>query len=217
MAYADPDKQREYQRKWMNNRNRVRRSMENRSDGSLNLSGGYITWTELNKLNFDEIKTYQQCVLKSKEYVIGRKVNRMAIAALAIRACVIKRGGKHTEEERKKTITAFAKDISVHPKTLSDWIRVKVSIVDKLPKSIQTIDYTAAKLASDKFLGGKSSAEDLYHKYSDVDPGVRSALWITHMLKSAANHINNYGNTKFPSEELGIAVIAAKTIYLGLK
>lgn len=217
MAYANPEKQREYQRKWMNNRNKIRRSTENRSDGTVNLSGGFITWQELNKLDFTDVKTYQQCVSKSKEYIVGRKMNRMAIAALAIRACVIKRGGKYTEEEKKKTIVAFAKDINVHSKTLSDWIRIKTSIVDQLPESIQTIDYTAAKMACDKRLLSSNTAENLYRKYSDTDSGVRSAIWITHMLNSAANHVNNYGNTKFPKEELKVALIASKTIYFGLK
>lgn len=219
MAFADPEKQREYQRNWINKKNKERRSVENRSDGTINLSKGFVTWEELNKDNFDNLNTWNECVKSAKGYIHGRRLNRLSIAAIAMRACTIKQGGS-----RKKgvvptqTLVAFAKEINVHKKTLSDWVRIRRNIVNNLPDSIKQIDYTAAKQASDEFnKSPDKSAKELYEKYATTDKGKRSAMWITHMLHSAATHINNFGKEKFDKENLKIARISAKTIYFGLK
>ena len=88
MPYVDVDKRREYGRNWANKKNRIIRSLENRTDGTISLKRGVITWAELNKEDYSKISTWKECVEKSKGYILGRRINRMAIAAIAIRACV---------------------------------------------------------------------------------------------------------------------------------
>lgn len=220
MSYSDPDKQREYQRKWINKKNKERRTIENRSDGSVNLGrGGFVTWEELHKDNFDNLGTWNECVKSAKGYIHGRRLNRLLIAAIAMRACIIKQGGARKKDiSPGETLTAFAKEINVHRKTLSDWVRIRRNIINNLPESLKQIDYTAAKQASDELRKSPDkSPQELYEKYATTDTGERSAMWITHMLRSAATHINNYGNRKFNKENLKEALISAKTIYFGLK
>lgn len=190
--------------------------MENRSDGSINLKGGFITWEDLTKENkeIEHIASWKACVEKAGAFIFGRSVNRMAIASLALRACIIKHGGQMSPEDRKRTIKAFAAEIKLHEKTVGDWIRIKVNVVDKLPPEIKVIDYCAAKKAQDMLSGG--DPVELYRRYASQDPGARSAMWIAHMLRSAVRHTEKYGDKKFNKHDLPKVKEYVELLYLKL-
>ena len=192
MPYVDVDKRREYGRNWANKKNRIIRSLENRTDGTISLKRGVITWAELNKEDYSKISTWKECVEKSKGYILGRRINRMAIAAIAIRACDIKLGGRRKkEEEVKKTIVAFANEAGIHRKTLSDWIRIRRNIINHLPENIKVIEYSAAKYASDAlYKHPDSNPEELYRKFAGQEPQQRTVTWCIRGLETLANHLS---------------------------
>lgn len=219
MPYLDKDKQREFQRVWANKKSKERRSIENRGDGSLNLSRSIVTWAELHKNTFQDITTWEACTAKAKTYINAKRTSRFAIAALAARACDIKLGGRRKKDEDvKDTLVKFSKSIGIHHKTLGDWIRIKKLIVDKLPESVKYVDYTAAKYACDGLKKSKATPEDLYNTFATQDEGERSAFWGNKAMAAVAHHVQKHGKHKL--RKLGIlneVQANAKIIYDGLK
>jgi len=78
--------------------------------------------------------TWEDCVSAAKVCVVRLTQYRMLIASLALKACEVRHGGggHWNGFADYKTITAFAKEIGIHRKTLSEWISHKRNVVDKL-------------------------------------------------------------------------------------
>lgn len=148
MPYTLKEKQRKFQRDWARKKAEGLREIRSRS---------IVTWGDLQELNFiKEIKTYQECVEVSKTLTHGHYINRFAIAEACIQASRIQHGGDrrsefYLSEESRPTIIKFARDAGVHSKTLNDWVRAKVLVIDQLPPETPIADYSTAKLVIDHY------------------------------------------------------------------
>lgn len=229
MPYADKDRQREFQRLWAKNKKhkygfdrRTGRRVYENIDGTMNLTKKIITWAELTKEDLSKISTWDECVKKAKQYVSGRRINRIAIAALAMRSCEIKQGGDrrtmdYKNDNSKKTVVSFANRIGIHHKTLFGWIEVKRKIVDSLLEQQKTIDYSAARNAVIEMKKHGISAQEAYKRCSNLDPFNERAMVLCKYLNNAASILNNFGIKYFPDDKVQEARIAVKSISRNLK
>lgn len=211
MGYADPDKQREYQRKWSKNINsrkyKPKANLTERYDNSFDLKKRLVTFKELTNEHFDEIKTYDECVKKAKNYVHGRRINRIAIASLAIRACEIKHGGNMKLIRRDKTLKAFGEKIKINPHTLWGWIGIKRNVIDKLPQEIKTIDWTAATYAARTMKQSGESPKESYERYMNINPVHKGSNLMCVYLRNVLNQINHHGLRNMPKTQVKEAKI----------
>lgn len=188
MSYSSIEKQREYQRVWARNKNK---------DGTRNIRTGLITSTDLKKLDqFEEVNTWNGCVRSAKLYVEEKKLNRLIIATLAIQSCKIRHGGDFRTEAFKsgsygKTLHTFAIEIGIHPKTLSEWIRIKRFIVDHLNAS-DGLDSAAAYLAMRSNYMEAGGAFQMYRKIQG-DVVYRNAILSMRYLRNALGAIKREG------------------------
>lgn len=129
MPYKDPTARREYAAEWARRR-RVKK----------NLGTKVITWEQLTKTDEKKIatlKSWKTCVREALDLARTHKGNRIKIAAVALQAVSMKRGGdrrteKWKDEGSQNTLKAFAVEVGVHPKTLWHWVLYKKEIWDHL-------------------------------------------------------------------------------------
>lgn len=216
MAYADKDRQREYQRLWARNLKdkRVRantggsRQIYLHGDGqSFNLKRRSITWEELTREKIEKIDSWDECIKKAKTFVLGRRADQLTIAALAIRACDIKRGGDrrsvdYKNEIEKKNISAFAKKIGVHHKTLQNWVFIKTKVIDELPENARIINWTAATKAYNNYARDGIKPAEAYKRYSDEDPFVVKANVCSSYLRNSAKILTTLGTRGWRDEQV---------------
>jgi len=202
MPYALKERQREYQRRWAKNRKAVNDISSHRRDtivvnGSpINLKLNTITWIDLMKGTEAKAKTFNECVVAAKKFIMIRRTNRMAVASLVLRACKIKHGGKFSEEDQKLTLTAFAKKTNIHPKTLNDWVRLKTQVVDNLSGE-EVVDLTAAASALNNIRGFNGDGRAAYFHYANEDPFKRRALLVESYIRNAHQSLQTFGPTGY--------------------
>lgn len=212
MPYVDKDRQKEFQRLWARNRKdkryrnlSLRKDVITNSDGTLNISRRVVTWGELNKLDLKKIHTWKECTLKAKSIIIGRKTNKIHVAALAIRACEIKHGGdRRTEDSKEKiktSLKAFSKDIGINHSTLWNWVKIKTMIIDKL-EPMKTIDFSAARNALDHVSKHGGSVKAAYSKFINEDPFDNRGRMLNRYLKNSFAILNTYGTQHFSKDAL---------------
>lgn len=180
MPYSLPEAQREYQRNWAK-RKRV-----------ASIQNGYVTWEQLTETAVAEsLHSYKECVEAAKSYIVGRKINRLAVAALAIRSCVVIHGGDRRSEfcmfKNMPTIKKFALDIGVKYGTLCDWISIQKKIIEVMPDHLRQypIDMAAAGYA---IRGNIASPEIAITKYEEMllQPHRRLGFFLFKNLQSTA-------------------------------
>ncbi len=158
MPYKSKEKQREVQRHWAAAKAKRTRAVEGAKLDLIDiqpfahliqLKKGTVTWAELNQSDyFEKIDKWEDCVTLGKTYINHRRTNRLVVAALAVRACVIKHGGRKTKlVHSEPSLTAYAKEIGINFRTLWTWIEVKRRVVDHLPQGTEQIDFTAGMIA----------------------------------------------------------------------
>lgn len=81
---------------------------------------------------------------KGLVYVINKA--RFDIASLALKVCIIRKGGDQKTDKYKtgRSLKDFAKQIGVCHKTLCEWVRIKRNVIDKLPEGLYMPDKYAA-------------------------------------------------------------------------
>lgn len=142
MPYANIERQREYQRRWAANK-----KLQNKN-GTINVSGNLVTWEQLQEstIELKEVRDWAGAVKKAKQFIAFRNVNRIAVARLAMTACIIKHGGNTRTFDARKlnlSIKAFSDDIGMHYKTLHNWISV-TRVIESIPKTEEAISWTIA-------------------------------------------------------------------------
>jgi len=173
MPFLDKEQKREYQREWARkNKSKRAKKTSNKiirlpSGKKFDLQSGTITYAELMAgPKIKQIKTFNECVKQAKDILVTRKINRYAIANLALRACDIKKGGhrKMSDEQKNKTLRSFADRVGVNERTLQNWIATKTRIIDRLPEEYVEIDWTAADHAS-RYTYGEGVEKDPVKAY----------------------------------------------------
>lgn len=89
---------------------------------------------------------WARCVREGKLLVMNRDKTRIKICELAGEACEIKwGGGAHWSGfKNQKTVTAFAEEIGIKPRTLLEWLAVKKYVYDNLNKKYkEDIDWSS--------------------------------------------------------------------------
>lgn len=226
MSYALPEKQREYQRLWARKK-KLRQNEEvkiENKDGSTFLGRNVVTWDELHSemRAAAKLKSWGECVKKSKDYIRGTRVDRFAVAALAVRACDIKAGGdrrsKKWEKKDWKCLHDFSKDIGVAYKTLQGWTRA-YKIATTL-KSNKPIDYTTARnVAHMSYKNPEIDVQAEYDKLVGLSTKHKQAKRVVKYLGTAAGYLTTYGTSGFDLADMEKAEFFARTInkYLGAK
>lgn len=80
---------------------------------------------------------WKRCVKEAKLLIISRDAARIRICELTLEACgeIHWGGGGHWSGfANQLTVTKFAQDINIHPKTLLEWIAIKRYVHDHLSK-----------------------------------------------------------------------------------
>ena len=204
MPYANPEQQREYQRNWV----KLKKEKQHSSPMVKNI----IYWDDLQDIKkIREIKDFQTCIKEAKRHLFSRKVNRIAVAELAIQACVIKWGGdrrtkNYRDGKNGTTLKGFAKEIEISHKTLFGWIDVKTKIIDKLKKESGPVDWTAAQSAL-KHCSNKSGKNpiEFYDKYKN-NSSYRNAANVAKYLSVASNFIVKYGSKVFEKRDWNLVI-----------
>lgn len=85
---------------------------------------------------------WTETVEKAKAFVLQISKCRLQIAELALEVCDVRwGGGAHwANHEGTYTLKRFAEEIGVNPKTLSNWVRVKRNVMDKLIEAGEEVD-----------------------------------------------------------------------------
>lgn len=205
MAYSSREQQQKYQREWVQRKKDGISKLDRKTGNSSRpIKGGIVTWEELqNAVKYDAIKTYDECVEGARKFMETKRTDRLAVAALAIRACEIKWGGsrRHYSSDDEKTVVGFAKAIGIHYKTLINWLRVLYFIRANIPKEAP-IDYTAANIMiRDK----AKSANDVLKDYTELlDPTspARSSYNVLRFLSSARAALAMRGVAGWPKDKI---------------
>lgn len=78
---------------------------------------------------------FQNGVREALQYVNNYDKVRWKIVDIAINVCDISHGGRKSDS--LWTLSRFADEIEINRKTLSEWVRCKKLVLEKLPKGIQ--------------------------------------------------------------------------------
>jgi len=214
MPFAEKERQREYQRDWVSKRKRLNQYGSNTiyKLGNFDLRRESVNLKSA-KANIGSLKTWAACVNHAHKILTMRKVNRLQLAEIAVRGCIIKHGGKLTNGLENLTLKSFAIDCGIHPKTLHEWVRVKRTIVDKLPKKTKEVNWTAAQVALKKSSSCSVFPMVLYRQF--LTPKGRSIVrgmqYIDYMV-NFETFLINWGKTMLPASEAKRAKKAAKGI-----
>lgn len=210
VGYALREKQREYQREWLRAK-KERLFKEDPSTGSefRVLRSGVVTWEELQDGFYLKVNSYAECVSKAKDRLETKRSDRLAIAALAMRACEIRHGGDRRtqkyKESQDRTLKKFASDIQVNLKTLHSWVRAREFIMEYVPKD-SPIDFTAAIIASQGGVFKKNNPNesplDLYQRLLRQDGPARDAYNAIRALGAVESVLRKRGREKWGQSEI---------------
>lgn len=205
MAYKNKIEQRKFQREWA------------RKNRKVALPRGCISRKELSEIRkFTAFESVTECVNEAKKYFTAKKLNRIAVAAIAIRSIQIQHGGDRRTpnwEKDKSTLIGFARSIGVNYKTLHRWIEIKQTVIDKLPKA-DMIDWTAANEAVRHSYKIKKPAIELYPRFSREKGKFRKGALVSRYLSYAATFISENGKAGFYEEDWNTIEAAFKLLKL---
>ncbi len=206
MPFKDTDKNKQYQKTWQREKAARTSKLAKTSGMSYRpLAQGIVTWDELQEKTYDKLKTYEECVELAKKNMMGRRTDRLAIAALATRACEIKHGGDRRSKSFKitaddKSLLSFARGIGISNKTLHAWTRIYHFIRFEIPKDAP-INMTAAEI----MIKNKGLMNDPVGNYTTlVDKGsvLRNSFHATRYITYACTQISKRGIGDWPKEEV---------------
>lgn len=166
MPYALPEKRREYQGAWLKKKAKPRESIKTDKFGELTFE--QVVSGALSKTGGSAEEQYNQLAQIVSELKNSLYLNRMAIAEIAERACII-RHGHHSGFALSKTLREFARKSKINHNTLSRWIAIKNKVFIHLPKkdqntfSLEAGDRAAVEMGKAKLVGPQA-ALSLYSK-----------------------------------------------------
>lgn len=84
-------------------------------------------------------QTWQRCVEDAKLLIMGRNLARAKVCELAIKACQITwgGGGHWSKFDNQATVSKFANEVGIHPKTLTNWLGTYRYVFLRLPEYMQ--------------------------------------------------------------------------------
>jgi hypothetical protein len=160
MPYLDAEKRRESQRKYWNKKGRLNRKESIKTEIS-----GELTYQEIVKGTFSKLvgskdKQWEALAKIVEDLKNSIFINRMAIAEIAERACIIKHG-HHSEFLRHKSLREFARKAKIHPNTLARWIVVKNRVfVHLTPQEQNNFSLEAGDQAAHVVIKAKDVSEN---------------------------------------------------------
>lgn len=78
-------------------------------------------------------KEWELAIREARQYINRYDKVRWRVCKIALRVCDIYHGGRKTQEHF--TVTKFATAIDLNPKTLNEWIRIKIMVYDKITQA----------------------------------------------------------------------------------
>lgn len=213
MPYKNKEEQRKFQRVWAkkkSDKNLAAKIEERKKETThINLKGDVIAWWELEESKFfKNAKDWDGCVKLVRQNLISRKTHRLVIASLAIKACLIERGGDRrsvsfiNDINTPHTLKKFAKDTGMNYSTLWGWIQIKTIVIDRLPKDADYIDWSAARIAADYSRLHDKDAIEVYNLYKGQESNHRSAYYAIKYLRSVVTEIKRSGMRAATKKEM---------------
>jgi sarcosine oxidase delta subunit len=149
-----------------------------------------------------EKEKWARCVREAKLLTIKRDQAKIRICELCFEACdgdIKWGGGGHWSGfENQMTVSKFATDIGMHPKTLMEWLAVKRYIYDNLNKKYQT-DVKWSILSKIRrnldmkrdCIPSKIKITKLYEDILEEKTGTRASLNIQKYLDTIKYNVDN--------------------------
>lgn len=188
MPFKAKEKRREYSRLW------ARRKAATTEPKPLYS----VTVSEIPDLK--KLKTYDECVEKSRELIKFKRISQLVIGGLALRACEIRWGGNQKEETLKPRLTEFAEAIGVSNKTLCDWVKAR-RLCDDLPSEIK-IEYTTAHYALREAKNHGGNPVAIYQRLVQENSRLKQTLGIERFCGSLYFLLKKHGGNQFSAREL---------------
>lgn len=113
-----------------------------------------------------DVSKWEDNVIAAKALLGSTRDRQMKIAALAIEVCDISWGGG--VKKGQYTLRAFAKDIGISEKTLSNWVGLKRRILDKLRPELRYKAKLKDLVRAAKTLGAEASSEEINKRVFDL-------------------------------------------------
>lgn len=118
---------------------------------------------------------WRSYVERAAKVVSRMAQNRLEVATIALEACdIYQGGGAHwSGHEGIYTIKRFAEEIGINPKTLSNWVRTKRNVYDKLVQAGHEVDVVrdwAAMTRTADTCTAKETPEQVKKKFGKIDP-----------------------------------------------
>lgn len=215
MTYIDPDRQKEFQRKWAREKAKKLAALIPAFD----IKVGHPSWEEVcSEARLKKLRSLKECIKEASQFVVKGRTNRMAVAAIALRVCEINHGGARRGtrwdiDASSATLAAFADGIGVHRKTLWDWIDAYRWVAKNLPEDTKRVKYTSIREAQ---TWAKRTGEDpveLYKQFaSTIDPRAR-VFEVVKRVRGAVFYLKKYGLEYFVPEELNLFEEWATLVY----
>ena len=121
------------------------------------------------------LEQWEKAIREAREFYNKLDQHRFRVAEICLGVCDVVHGGR---VDHRFTITAFARAIGIHHKTLTEWCRIKRLVVDKLPASIlkkesryETYRMTVGSVTSDSTTQEVLTA---FKSFSSIDPRLDS-------------------------------------------
>lgn len=158
---------------------------------------------------------WEEAITQAKVCISNMSKSRLKVAELALEVCDVRwGGGAHwANHEGTYTLKRFAEEIGLNPKTLSNWVRVKRNVHDKLVEAGQEInpieDWAAMTRVADK-MKHDAPTEDVVSSFAAWDSKhvkafnhQRYALQMQRKAKSFVHFLENKAKpNKMSGEEM---------------
>ena len=132
-------------------------------------------------------RIWKECIKKAIILVTDYKNIRFKMVELALKACLIHRGGRVTAN--RYTIKNFAIAIGMPPKTLNEWIRIKTNIYDNLTiKDKKNITFTTLRTI-DKQMVGEKRDKGFNKKLKSAIKNIKSKTATTIKMEKYRDHL----------------------------
>jgi len=221
MPFVDKNQNREYQARWSKTRRKKKPlitfgMIPISSIKDLNLDSNVVTWSQLTAKHLVGIKTFDECTRRARKALGTRKVNRLLIATLVERACVIKHGSL-PRDSRDMRLADFAKKVDLNPKTLWSWVETKRRVINKLPKTVEFVDWRAAQLTiRNQHRYSNTSPVELYARYAN-DPKFKASAEVVSRIAFGCSMIVRQGKSQFTASEIKELIIHLTTALSALE
>ena len=114
------------------------------------------------------VEVWNACVEEAKGVLALMRQHRFKIAELAMKACGVTPHKRHSVGlDKKRELRRFAKEVGVHPATLSEWVIIKKNVIDNLKPTDYDPDNYMALLRTRRRIKTRTPPEAIVQIYKE--------------------------------------------------